>query len=111
MRVHAGIDVAKVGIGNMMIFVAHVDASVFGGEHLHSRSKLGGEVKLSGTEHLPVEIQKTSAGIDKGLNPSILQEIYLYAHRTSTGTVGIHPLAIRLGIAHHRERHDFGNIA
>lgn len=49
----------------MMILVAKVDAVVPGGEHWHACPKLGGEVELSGAEHLPVEIEEPSAAGEK----------------------------------------------
>ena len=58
VRVHAGVGVAPVGVRNVMIFVANIDAVVPGGEHLHARSKLGGKVELRGVEHPMIESEK-----------------------------------------------------
>ena len=94
-----------------MIFVAKVDAAVPGSEHLHAGSDLGRKVKLSGAEHLPVEIEKTSAACKKWLDPMVVKEIDLCPYGTPAGTMGIHALAIRLRIADQRQRDYFGNVA
>jgi hypothetical protein len=83
-----------------MILVAKVDAAVPRGEDLNARCELGSKVELSGAEHLPVEIKEASAARKKWLDPVAVKEIDLCAYRTPAGTVGIHALAIRLGIAH-----------
>ena len=111
VRVQAGIAATQIGVGNVVILVAKVDAVVPGGEHLHARPKLGGKVELSGAEHPPVEIQKAAAACEKWLDPAVVKKIDLGAYWTSARTVGIHALAIRLRIADQRQGDDFGNIA
>jgi hypothetical protein len=102
MRIHARVDVAPVGVGNVMIFVAKVDAVVPGGEYLHARPKLGGKVELSCVEHPPIESEEASATYKKGLNSAVLKEIELYTYWTSSATVGIQALAVGLLFAYQR---------
>jgi hypothetical protein len=95
----------------MVILIAKVDAVVPGGEHLHARPKLGGEVELSGAEHLAVEVEEASAAGEKRLDPVGAKEIDLCADGTPASTVGLYALAIRPRIAHHRQWDYFLNIA
>jgi hypothetical protein len=94
-----------------MIFVPKVDAAVPGSEHLHAGSDLGRKVKLSGAEHLPVKIEKTSATRKKWLDPMVVKEIDLCTDGTPAGTMGIQTLAVRLRIAYQRQRNYLGNVA
>ena len=111
VRVHAGVDVAQVGVGNMMIHVAKVDAVVPGGEHLHARPKLGGEVELSGAEHLPVEIEEATAAGEEWLDAAGVKKIDLCADGAPASGVRIHALAVRLWSANHRQWDDLGYVA
>jgi len=110
MRVHAGVDAAQVGVGNVMIFVAKVDAVVPGREYLDARAKLGSKVELGGIEHPLIESQEASATDQKGLNSAALKEIDLCADWTPAATVGIHPLAIGLPLPDKRQWNHFGHI-
>ena len=94
-----------------MILVAKVDTAVPGSEQLHAGSDLGREVELSGAEHLPVEIEKTSAACEKWLDPMVVKEIDLCTDGTPAGSMGIHALAVRLRIAYQRQRDYFSNVA
>jgi hypothetical protein len=111
VRVQAGVVAAQVGIGDVMIFVAEVDAVVPGSEHLHARPKLGGEVELSGAEHPSIEIEEAPTACEKWLDPATVKKVDLGAQWTPAGTVGIYALAARLGIAHDRQGDDFCKIA
>jgi len=110
MRVHARVDAAPVGVGNVMIFVAKVDAVVPGGEYLDTCPELGGEVELSGVEHPTIEREEASAAYEKGLNSAIMEEIDLCPDWTPAATVGIHSLSIGLPLAYQRQWDHLGNI-
>jgi hypothetical protein len=111
VRVHARVDAAPVGVRNVMIFVAKVDAVVPGREYLDARPNLGGKVELSGAEHPPIETEEAPAACKKGLNSAVVKEIDLCTYWTPTATVGIHALAINLRLAYRRQWDHFGNIA
>lgn len=110
VRVHSGVDAAQVGVRNVMIFVAKIDATVPGGEYLDARPELGGKVELSGVEHSPIEREKAPAAYEKGLNSAAVKEIDLCPNWTPAATVGIHPLAIGLPLPYQRQWDDLGNI-
>src|ERR1700722_10620787 len=95
----------------MVILIAKVDAVVPRGEHLHARPKLGGEVELSGAEHLAVEVEEAAAAGEKRLQPVGVKEIDLCADGTPASTVGINAPALRPRLPHHRHWDYFGNIA
>lgn len=105
---NAGVDVAQVGVGNVMIFVARLNAAVPRSKYLHAPRNLGGEIELSGAEHTPVEVQKSPAARQKWLDPVMVKEIDLCADGTAASSVSIPPLAIRLRISHHRKWDHFG---
>lgn len=98
VRVHAGVGVAPVRVRNVMILVAKVDAVVPGGEHLHARPELGGEIELSGVEHPTIKSEEASAARKKWLNSPMGKEINLRADWASTTAVGIYA-AVSLWLA------------
>jgi len=102
MRIHTGIVTTKVGIGDMVILVSELKAVVVGGKQFHPDSNLSSEIELRSAEQLPIEIEEAAPSSEKRLDPVVSQPVDLDAHWTTSNTIGIYTLTIRLRSAHYR---------
>src|SRR5215469_10905629 len=102
MRVHTGIVSTEVGIGDMVILVSDLKAVAVGGKQFHPDSNLGSEIELRSAEQLPIEIEEAAPSSEKRLDPVVSHPVDLDAHWTTSNTIGIYTLTIRLRIAHYR---------
>jgi len=95
MRVHPGVPITKIGIGNMVVLVSQIKRSVaVGREQLHSATKLSCEVEVRLPKHPVVEIQESATTREERFDAAEVYEIHLCTDRTTTDTVGIHSVTI-----------------
>jgi hypothetical protein len=84
----------------VVILVSEVKAVVVGGKKFHPDSNLCSEIELSSAEQLPIEIEEAAPTSEKRLDPMVSHPVNLYAGWTTSYTIGIYTLTIRLRIAH-----------
>jgi hypothetical protein len=95
MRVHAGVLITKIGIGNMVVLIPQIKrGAAVGCEQLHSATKLSGEVEVRLPKHPVVEIEEAATTREERFDAAVVYEIHLCTDRTTTDTVGIHSVTI-----------------
>src|SRR5712671_3578613 len=114
MRGHSGIGAVQISVGNVVVFVSHIQRGAPArAEQLKAAAKLRGEVELlRGAEHPPVEIEESTATGDKWLDMAIVEKIHLRAYRTATRTMGIYEPAIwSVRVTNHGPGNQLRNVA
>lgn len=95
MRVHAGILITKIRVGNMVVLVSQIKRGVAAKcEQLHSPTELSREVEVRLPKHPMVEIQESATTREERFDAAKVHEVYLCTDRTATDTVGVHSVAI-----------------
>src|SRR5579864_7497563 len=95
MRVHPGVLITKIGVGNMVVLVSQIKRGVaVGREQLHSATKLSREVEVRLPKHPMVEIQESSTTREERFDAPKVHEVYLRTDRTATDAVRVYPVTI-----------------